>query len=57
MMTDPYRNLTESELIEADHYAETGNREGLRKMQERSASRNTPSVPQHHQTNREPQWD
>jgi len=34
-----YRKLTQSELIEADHYAETGNREGLRKMARLSNSR------------------
>ncbi len=34
-----YTNLTESELIEADHYAETNNGEGLRKMKRISAER------------------
>ena len=34
-----YENLTESELIEADHYAETGNAHGLNKMQRISAER------------------
>lgn len=34
-----YKNLTESELIWADHCAETGNVEGLRGCQRLSASR------------------
>lgn len=40
-MSNPYRGLNESELVLADHYAETGNREGLRKMQELSQQRTT----------------
>ena len=34
-----YKNLTESELVWADHCAETGNWEGLRACQALSASR------------------
>ena len=34
-----YKNLTQSELIEADHYAETGNGSGLAKMKRISAER------------------
>lgn len=43
-----YRNLSESELVEADHYAETGNREGLRKMRETSKRRDKQSIPIRH---------
>lgn len=39
MALPEYRNLTERELVYADHYAETGNMAGLRRMQELSASR------------------
>ncbi len=39
MVLKEYENLTEDELVFADHYAETNNGQGLRKMQELSKSR------------------
>jgi len=57
MTHEAFKNLSESELIEADHYAETGNREGLRKMQERSSSRESHNSADWHDTKRNPQWD
>ena len=45
-MSDAYKNLTKSELVEADHYAETGNSEGLRKMQRVSSEREHQRVEQ-----------
>lgn len=38
-MNNPYKGLSADELVLADHYAETGNREGLRKMRELSRQR------------------
>lgn len=40
MALEEYKNLTESELVFADHYAETGNWSALSKMRELSESRN-----------------
>ena len=39
MTQQAYRNLSQGELDMADHYAETGNCAGLRRMQELSASK------------------
>lgn len=39
MANEDFKNLTESELIRADHYAETGNWGALNAMQELSHQR------------------
>jgi len=50
-----YKNLSTSELEMADHYCETGNRAGLRHMQEVSKNRETDSRATWHHSNRERQ--
>jgi hypothetical protein len=51
---ETYKNLTQSELNRADHYAETGNNTGLRELRELSRRRgNTEPARWHHSnTNR-----
>ena len=50
-----YRNLSASDLEMADHYFETGNREGLRQLREKSSragSRGEPARWHHSNTKR-----
>jgi len=57
MVQKEFENLNDSELIEADHYAETGNFSALRRMREISEGRCFSDVEFPPQIKQNPQWD